>query len=208
MLFILSCSALRAQTPAPLKTSSDIRHFEGLHIGLDLGGQSIFATATVNETSIDREELRTVAEFSLGHRWQFINDRVVFGLEVKLGLTDGCFSGSISESPSLAVSFENSSQTSLGYAAGYVVSEKRRLLLFTYLYQVRRNFAISIRENTLLLEKHHDSHTSLRYGLGAEYNLGRRFNSLLTLGSLSTDTANPTGADKPIEFSLGLIYQF
>lgn len=208
ILLILSCSALRAQKSAPLKTSPDIRHFEGLHIGLDLGGQSIFATATVNETTMAREKLRMVAELSLGHRWQFINDRIVFGLEVKLGLVDGHFSGSIKDSPSLVIYFENSSQTSLGYTAGFVVNQKRRFLLLTYVYQIRRNFAISIRDNTLLLERQHNSYTALRYGLGMEYNLGGRFNSRLTLGSLSTDTANPVGTDKPLEFNLGLIYQF
>ncbi|MCE7996229.1 MAG: hypothetical protein HEP71_29885 [Roseivirga sp.] len=198
--------SLKAQADGTL--SADSRKFEGLYIGINSGTQSIFSTATINELSVPGQSSRWTAEFLIAHRWQFLNNRIVFGLEVQVGLTDGNLDRTFNGLRQLEIHFSNNSQTGLGYTLGYVAGEKQNLLLYTYLYQTRRNFDISLKDDGRVIQWQRDIQTVLRFGLGLEYNLGKRFSTRLTVGSQSPDLNNDIDIEEVPELTLGFIYQF
>ncbi len=184
--------------------SEGSRKFEGLYIGINTGVQSVFSEALIDEQRVPEQDSRWTAEFLIAHRWQFLNDRIVFGLEVQLGLTDGDLDRSFTGLRQLDINFTNNSQASLGYSMGYVSGKKKNILLYTYLHQIRRSFDISLTEDGSIIAWQRDSQTALRYGLGLEYNLGRQFSTRLSLGSQNLKI----NVDEATEFTLGVIYQF
>ncbi len=184
--------------------SEGSRKFEGLYIGINTGVQSVFSEALIDEQRVPEQDSRWTAEFLIAHRWQFLNDRIVFGLEVQLGLTDGDLDRSFTGFRQLDINFTNNSQASLGYSMGYVSGKKKNILLYTYLHQIRRSFDISLTEDGSIIAWQRDSQTALRYGLGLEYNLGRQFSTRLSLGSQNLKI----NVDEATEFTLGVIYQF
>ncbi len=184
--------------------SEGSRKFEGLYIGINTGVQSVFSEALIDEQRVPEQDSRWTAEFLIAHRWHFLNDRIVFGLEVQLGLTDGDLDRSFTGLRQLDINFTNNSQASLGYSMGYVSGKKKNILLFTYLHQIRRSFDISLKEDGSIIAWQRDSQTALRYGLGLEYNLGRQFSTRLSLGSQNLKI----NVDEATEFTLGVIYQF
>ncbi|GAB5523393.1 MAG: hypothetical protein Roseis2KO_12650 [Roseivirga sp.] len=189
------------------ETSSDPvnpRKFEGLYIGVNTGVQSIFSEAIINESSIPQQASRWTADFLIAHRWQFLNDRIVFGLEVQVGMADGDLDRTFGTNPGLAISFANSTQVGVGYTFGYVIGKQKKLLLYSYLYQVRRSFNITLRDDTRILLWQQDSQTVLRYGLGLEYNLSKHFSTRLGLGS----QRGKSNFNETAEVTIGLNYQF
>lgn len=198
--------SLKAQTDNSPSASS--RKFEGLYIGINSGIQSIFSAANINELSIPGQSSRWTAEFLIAHRWQFLNDRIVFGLEVQIGLTDGNLNSSYGGLRQLDIHFSNNRQTGLGYILGYAAGEKQNLLFYTYLYQTRRNFDISLKEDGNVIQWQRDIQTALRYGLGLEYSMSKRLSTRLAMGTQSADLNSDIDIDKVPELMLGFIYHF
>lgn len=180
------------------------RKFEGLYIGMNTGVQSIFSEAIINESSVPQQASRWTADFLIAHRWQFLNDRIVFGLEVQVGMADGNLERTYGTNPRLAINFTNNTQVGVGYTTGYVVGKQKKLLLYSYLYQVRRSFNITLRDDTRILRWQQDSQTLLRYGLGLEYNLSKHFSTRLALGS----QRGKRTLDDTAEVTIGVNYQF
>lgn len=205
-LFMSCFMSLKAQTDD--SHSDSFRKFEGLYVGINSGIQSIFSAANINELSIPGQSSRWTAEFLIAHRWQFLKDRVVFGLEVQVGLTDGNLDQSFMGLRQLEIHFSNNRQTGLGYTLGYVTGEKQNLLFYTYLYQTRRNFDISLKEDGTVIQWQQDIQTALRYGLGLEYSMGKRLSSRLAVGTQSADLNSDIDIDEVPELMLGFIYRF
>lgn len=207
-LLIFMTSALTLISQDRPSNPVELRKFEGLYIGINTGLQSIFSEAIINELSVPQQDSRWTAEFFIAHRWQFLNDRIVFGLEVQIGLADGNLNRTYGIVPELNISFNNSNQAGLGYTFGYVWGPKQDLLLYTYLYQTRRNFDITLSTEDRILLWQSDIQTALRYGLGIEYNLDGRFSLRAAIGTQNPDLNNGIGIDRTPELSLGIIYQF
>ncbi len=180
------------------------RKFEGLYIGVNTGVQSIFSEAIINESSVPQQASRWTADFLVAHRWQFLNDRIVFGLEVQVGLADGNLNRTYGMNPRLEIDFTNSTQVGVGYTLGYVTGKQKKLFLYSYLYQVRRSFNITLRDDTGILQWQQDAQTVLRYGLGLEYNVSKHFSTRLALGSQRGNL----NLNDTVEVTIGLNYQF
>lgn len=209
VLLFLCCSlSLFGQDINPKAPHPDIRKFEGLYLGVNTGIQNVFSGAIINELSVPEQSSRWVTEFFIAHRWQFLHDRIVFGLEVQVGLTDGNLTRSYGVFPKLDIDFANNSQAGLGYTLGYVVGRQQRLLIYSYLYQIRRTFDISLSDNGRILEWQRNSHTALRYGLGAEYRMAKSFSIRTALGTQSTDLDSPITINEALEATLSFVYQF
>lgn len=184
------------------------RHFEGFYLGINTGIQNVFSGAIINELSVPEQSSRWVTEFFIAHRWQFLHDRVVFGLEVQVGLTDGNLTRSYGVFPQLDIDYANNNQAGLGYTLGYVAGNQQRLLIYSYIYQIRRTFDISLIDDGRILAWQRNSHTALRYGMGAEYNMGKSFSIRTALGSQSTDIDSRITIDHALEATLSFVYQF
>lgn len=203
-LLVLSCFWMTGYSQGKEPDSGNPRNFEGLYIGVNTGMQSVFSEALINEQSVPQQDSRWTAEVLIAHRWQFLNDRIVFGLEVQVGLTDGDLARSFTGLRQLDISFTNNSQASLGYTMGYVSGVERKLLLYTYLYQIRRSFDVTLTEDGNVIEWQRDSQTAVRYGLGLEYNLGGQFSTRLGVGSQSLKI----NVEEATELTVGVTYQF
>lgn len=184
------------------------RYFEGFYLGVNTGMQSLFSRVLINDVVVSQQQSRWVGEFLIAHRWQFLDDRVVFGLEVQAGITDGTLQQTYTESPEILINFLNNSQVGLGYNIGFVSGRKRNLLLHAYLYQIRRTFDISSTNGARTFELSSDSQTALRYGVGAEYHFSDNFNVRVTLGTLTDDNQSDFPLRPRLEAMAGLIYQF
>jgi hypothetical protein len=188
-------------------SSPTLRNFEGIYFGGGIGTQNVFAGVLVNDVFVSKQQSGLLAEFSFGHRWQFVNDRVSFALEVQLGLIDGNVEQALTNFPEITIAFSNNSQVGLGYNAGYIVDRKRNLLVYLYLYQVRRNFTLSSIDSINQIQLGDESQTTLRYGLGLEYSINRRLNARFNVGTLTDDTGDVI-LDSRLEIMTGLVYQF
>lgn len=209
LLWSSSFAYAQSQSPNIQDTLEEpTRYFEGVYIGVNLGIQSVFSGIPVNDVIISQQQSRWVGELFIAHRWQFLDDRVVFGLEVQTGITDGKFEQIPDNAQGFIIHFRNNSQVGLGYNVGFVSGSKRNLLLNAYIYQIRRTFDITSTNGTRTLELSSDSQTALRYGIGAEYHFTHKLNVRITLGSLTDDNQGNFPIRHRLETMAGLIFQF
>ena len=185
------------------------RHFDGIYVGLNIGSQNVFGGSFVNNMDILAQENKFVSELAAGYRKQFISNRLVAGLEASFGLLNGNLEHYDPNEP-LRINYKTSSQYSYGLQAGVVLGPARRFLLFGYLNETKRKFEVTINQPPYLYNQQ-DKQGMLKYGIGLEFQVAKRFHLEATFGGLSVDFGElETNIDVEDQYdtTLGLIYQF
>lgn len=193
--------AAHAQESPPDRRGID---FDGVYVGFTVGMQNIIGGALVNGVDVIAQERRPTIDFFVGWRTTFDNGFVI-GAEAGIGLEDGDMSLVNSQG---RADWSNNSHWRYGGLIGYRAGDGP--LLFAYLNETKRDFDVRL-QNNFGVATQHDVQGLLRYGVGAEFNVGGPFNLRATAGSSRADFGDrPTSRepDHPIEVEVGAIYQF
>ena len=102
---------------------------DGFHAGINIGVQNVFGGSFVNEMDILAQESKFVTEILAGYRIQFLNDRLVGGLQLQFGFLDGDLSHADAANE-LFIDYSTNTQWSYGATLGVTVGEDKRLLIF------------------------------------------------------------------------------
>lgn len=185
------------------------RHFDGLYLGANAGSQNLFGGSFVDGTDVLAQESRFVAELFTGFRKQFLKGRLLAGLEVQIGFTDGDLMH-YDPDKSLKINYRNSFQSGYGLTLGAVLLKDKNLLAYIYAFETERKFDVTIREGAATYRQK-DEQGMLKYGLGLEARVWRGLHARATLGRLRVDfgdlKTNINVEDK-WDVTLGVVYQF
>lgn len=190
--------------------ASDDKKFDGIYLSSSVGIQNIFGGALIDELDLLAQKSGFVLETSLGYRRQFAKERMLVGVELQFGLTNGDLTETDIRNQS-KVTYENSSQGGYGLTIGGILGKSRGLLVFGYLNNTRRNFDIEITETDGRAYTQKDGQVFIRYGIGAEFPVWRRFHIKASFGSVITDYGDLTisqSVDDKMDFNLGATFQF
>lgn len=211
ILTLIACASIlySSAQPLPLRESDTMKYFDGPYLGVDIGTQNVFGGSFVNDMDILAQESKVVTELSLGYRAQFLKDRLVAGLEFSVGFLDGSLEYN-NEAEPLFIKYDNSFQSSFGINIGVVVGKHRRYMLFGYINETKRKFDVAIKQPPYNFTQR-DKQGMLKYGIGLELLLMKRFNIKTTFGGLRVDfgdlKTNINVEDK-YDFTFGINYQF
>tara|TARA_R110002073_G_scaffold103234_2_gene233706 strand:+ start:3609 stop:4292 length:684 start_codon:yes stop_codon:yes gene_type:complete len=210
LLFLIFTSSLFSQNSEKVKKSLN-KSFNGLYFGLNTGKQTIFSGAFINNIDVLAQDSKITTEFISGYRKQVFDNKIVFGGEIQIGLSDhNLMLDYIENSNSqFNIDYTNKNQISFGLNTGVVISNNT--LLFAYGYIVKSNFDIVITEMNGSTFSQEDGQRFLRYGIGIEIPIYKSFNIKGTLGSTKIDhddLQTNTKVDSEANFAFGVIYQF
>lgn len=208
-LFLFNSSQMLAQKEVNDKPSSK-KHFDGFYIGMTLGAQNIFGGAFIDELDVLGQKSGFVAELSSGYRMQFLNDRLMAGVELQFGITDGSLE-QVDTRNQMKVDYENNSQFGYGINLGTTIGKNKKVLLFMFGNVTKRNFDITITQTSGSNFTQEDGQRFLRYGLGLETPIFRNFNIKATVGRVNVDYGDletNIDIDNKTDFNVGVVYQF
>lgn len=207
-LLLLTISLFHFAVCSFAQNSPAARHFDGIYLGANAGSQNLFGGSFVDGTDVLAQESRFVAELFTGFRKQFLKGRLLAGAEVQIGFTDGDL---LHHDPdkSLKINYKNSFQNGYGLTLGAVLLKNKNLLAYTYAFETKRKFDVTIREGAATY-KQKDEQGMLKYGLGVEAKIWRGLHARATLGRLRVDfgdlKTNIDVEDK-WDMTLGVVYQ-
>ncbi len=205
LLLVLFSFSIHAQN----EDEKVFNNFDGIYIGAMTGVQNLFGGSFVNGIDVLAQESRFVLEFPVGFRKQFLNERLMAGIEFQFGITDGDLKHS-DPAEELEITYENSTQWGYGLTLGYVLGAKRNILAFMYGNETKRTFDVSIKEGGLSY-KQNDKQGMLKYGFGLEASILSILNIRATAGWLRVDfgdlITNIDVEDK-MDYMVGVILQF
>lgn len=188
----------------------DNERFDGMYLGSSVGIQNIFGGALIDELDLLAQKSGFVFETSLGYRKQFANERLLAGVELQFGFTNGDLTETDLRNQS-SVTYQNSSQGGYGLMIGGVLGKSMRLLVFSYLNNTRRNFDIQITPVAGGAYMQEDGQVFTRYGIGAELPVWGRLHIKASFGAVMTDygdlVASQSVNDK-MDMNLGVSFQF
>lgn len=206
-LLVFTTSLALAQNIEDEKLIGD-KYFDGFHVGLDVGFQNIFGGAFIHNVDVLAQESGLVLGISAGYRRQLINDRLLIGAELQWAFSDGDLDQTHLD---FRINYKNQTQFGYGVNIGVVLGKRKKVLLYVYGKETKRDFDIAIVNLDGASFNQKDSQIFFRYGLGVEIPLHQWFNLTGAIGSVKTDygdvETNMTLDDK-LDFNLGLIYQF
>lgn len=196
----------RQQTATNDNTSLN---FQGVYIGLNAGVQNVFAGSFVNNMDILAQESLFVSEMAIGYRTYLLKNRLVVGLEYSLGFLDADLEH-VDNSQPLRIQYESSQQSSFGLTVGILPGSKKRLLIFLYANETKREFQVDIDQPPYNFNQT-DRQGMLKYGIGLEHQIFPGIAIRSTYGRLNVDfgelETNIDVEDKQ-DFTLGFTFQF
>jgi hypothetical protein len=183
--------------------------FDGMYFEVNVGSQNVFGGSFVNDMDILAQESKLVTEIGLGYRKQFMNNRLVTGLAFSLGFLNGNLEHISADDP-LKINYKNSSQYSFGLITGILLDKHRRFLLYGYLNETKRKFHVIIDQPPYNYTQR-DKQGMLKFGVGMEYQVFKRFHVKASFGGLRVDfgelKTNINVEDK-YDLMTGIVYQF
>jgi hypothetical protein len=209
ILFFFSSFMMLAQKDLTDKSSSG-KHFDGLYLGMTLGVQNIFGGAFIDDLDVLGQKSGFVAEFSPGYRKQFLKDRLMLGVALQFGITDGNLE-QVDTRNQMKINYKNNSQFGYGINLGTALGKKKRFLLYVFGNVTKRNFDITVTQTTGSNFTQEDGQKFGRYGLGFETPIFGNFNILATVGRVSVDYGDletNIDIDDKTDFNIGVVYQF
>lgn len=216
LCFLLPCYTVVAQNRdtsgldgARPQNYSLEKFFDGLYLGAAAGSQNVFGGSFVGGIDVLAQESRFVAELSAGFRKQLFKGRFLIGAEFQLGFTDGNLKHADPEKQ-LLITYKNNTQSGVGLTIGAVAGKRRKLLLYGYVNETTRKFDVDILEQNKAYHQK-DEQGMLKYGMGIEAPLYKRFHVRFAMGGLRVDfgdlEANINVEDK-LDVMAGFVYQF
>ena len=185
-------------------------YFDGLYLGYNLGSHNIFGGALIDNLDVLGQKSGLVFEFTPGFRKQILNDRLVLGLEIQFGITDGNLQQTDNRNQ-LKIDYKNNRQFGYGLSFGAVFGKNRNILLSSYAYITKRNFDITITETSGTTFTQKDGQRFLRYGVTLETQVYKRLNVKANVGRIYVDyedLATNMDVDDKWDFTIGVNYQF
>ncbi len=186
-----------------------LKHFDGMYVGLAGGQQHLFGGALLDGIDVLAERSSWVWEGALAYRKQLLSNRVVVGVELVFGLTNGQLR-QIDSRSQVEVDYKNETQTAIGVSLGWVPDLPRKTLVFVFAQRLRRQFDISFNSLDGMHHTQLDTQNFDNFGLGAEYSLRKRWNlraslskSVVDFGDLETSLE----LNNPLNYSLGITFQ-
>lgn len=180
----------------------------GLYLGVNFGSQNVFGGSFVNDMDILAQESKFVSEISAGYRWQFLNNRIIAGLEGHIGFTDGTLRHENPSEP-LTIDYKNNFQSGKGIIVGINLGANRDWIIYGYLNETKRKFDVAISQDPWNFTQI-DKQGMLRYGIGIERTIYKQFNLRASFGALTVDfgdlETNIDVEDK-FDFTIGFIYR-
>jgi len=211
IITIIACASIFCSSAQSLteRKSNTMKHFDGPYLGVDIGIQNVFGGSFVNDMDILAQDYKLVTELAVGYRAQLLEKRLVTGLEFSVGFLNGSLEHS-SQSEPLFINYDNSFQYSVGINIGVALGKHRRYMLFGYLNETKRKFAVDISQFHYNYTQR-DKQGMLKYGIGLELSVMKRINVKATFGGLRVDfgdlETNIDVEDK-YDFTFGINYQF
>lgn len=202
--------ALAQEKEADNTQKTTQKYFDGLYFGASMGAQNIFGGAYINDLDLLAQKNGFVLEFFPGWRKQILNDRMMIGIELQFGITDGDLK-TMDPRYQWEVRYENSFQRGYGLTAGVVLDAKKNTLLYAYGKITNRSFDILFTDDTGFTHDQKDGQRFVRYGLGIERPIGQKLNLSLMAGGVYTDYGDlitSQGVQDRLDVNLGLVFQF
>lgn len=184
------------------------KYFDGFHVGLDAGFQNIFGGAFINNVDVLAQESGLVLGISAGYRRQLVKDRLLIGAELQWAFSDGDLAQTHLD---YQIIYKNQAQFGYGVNIGVVLGKRKKVLLFAYGKETKRDFDIAIVNIDGASFSQKDSQVFFRYGLGVEISLYKRFNLAGAIGGVKTDYGDVEtnmDLDDKLDFNLRIVYQF
>jgi len=206
LVFTISISNAQNQETEKSKTN---KLFDGFYLGMSFGSQNIFGGAFIDNLDVLSQKNGFVAEFSSGYRRQLLNDRLLIGLELQFGITDGDLE-QVDNRNQMKINYESNSQFGYGINLGVTLGKKKNVLAYTYGSITKRNFDITIVDINGSSFTQEDGQRFLRYGIGLEIPIYKKFNIKAAVGGVNVDYDEDTNmdVDRNIDYNLGVVYQF
>lgn len=186
-----------------------LKHFDGLYVGIGGGQQHLFGGAFLDGLDVLAEKSTWVWEGALGYRKQLLSNRVVLGVEVLYGLTNGRLH-QIDPRSQVAVDYDNKTQIAVGISLGWVPDLQRKTLVYVFAQRLRRQFDISFTSLDGIGRTQLDTQNFDNFGLGVEYFVRKRWNvraslsnSVVDFGDLETSIE----LSSQLNYSLGITFQ-
>lgn len=195
-----------AQPGATAEERRPARRFEGLYLGVEGGRQHVIGAGNVGGLDILEEDMRGVAEFLFGGRVQI--NRLVIGAEGGVGLTRA--EGAIDiPANDLSIAFTQKGQHSIGGQIGAALGADRDWLVFAYVTETKRRFAVDIVQSGTAFQQR-DKQGMLRFGGGVEHAVHGPLRVRLKGGTGRAKFDDVTSLDPPkrFEFSGAILFQF
>ncbi len=184
--------------------------FDGFYLGSNLGFQNVFGGAFIDDLEILTQRSRIVLEFSPGYRLQFLENRFSAGFEVQLGFVDGDMEG-YDNRYKFDVFYKNSFQSGYGFVAGVAIGKDKNYLIYGYANVTNRTFDIKYTEKNGTVHTKEDGQQFLRYGIGLETEIIKRFSVRAFFGAVDVDFGkHETSQDveDKLDINIGIVYQF
>lgn len=203
----ISCGAAGAAAQAP-GDGPEGRGlaFDGFYVGVSIGLTNVIGGALVNGVDVLAQASRPAVTIFGGYRREF-DSGLVLGLEGGVGFEDGDLSLT-DPSRSLAIDYRNALNWRYGGLVGWRTSD--RSMVFGYVSELKREFDVEGRDAMGAFGQK-DEQGLLRYGVGAEFNLGGPFDLRASIGSSRADFGDrPLNRtpDKPIDFEVAAVSAF
>lgn len=208
-LLLFNALVMKAQEDEVDRINSD-PYFDGPYLGINVGSQNIFGGAFINDLDVLGQKSGLVVEFAPGYRRQIANNRLVLGVEIQFGITDGNLEQTDIRNQ-MKIDYENNSQFGYGLNVGAALGKRKNTLLSSYAYVTKRNFDITITEAIGSTFTQEDGQRFLRYGLALESPIYKRFHIKASIGRIYVDyedLATNMDVDDKWDFTVGANYQF
>lgn len=184
--------------------------FDGFYFGATIGIQNIYGGAFIDDLDLLAQKSGFVLELSTGYRKQFHKSRFLVGIEIHYGFTDGDM---VETDPryQFDVFYTNSTQRGFGLLYGVIVGSNKNFLIHGYTNLTTRNFDIEFTEADGTFHTQEDEESFLRYGVGVEVHIKKRFNIRTSIGKLNADFGDKITSqdvEDKIDINLGIVYQF
>lgn len=206
-LFVL---VVAASLSAPEGTAGQgaPERFEGIYVGVEAGASNLVGGSLIGGVDVLAQDRRGTVDALVGARVQFFGARLVAGVELRRGWTDGALTQN--DAPSLSdVAYENDAQTAFGVTLGFVPDPGRRLAVLLYASEVSRDFDVSIVDPQNRYTQR-DNQGMLRYGAAAELALFSGLSARLSVGRTRSDfgdRATNMELDAVTEAAFGFSYR-
>jgi hypothetical protein len=182
--------------------------FDGIYFGLDGGSQNVFGGSFVDGVDILAQESKFVGELLFGGRKQFLKGKLFLGLEFQLGFLNGQLHHK-DLVRDLEIEYQNRSQHGFGGIVGTALGKSKKVAVFGYMNETKRKFEVDIMQGASRFSQK-DKQGMLKYGIGAELNVHKKFNFRGTFGAMRVDfgdlITNIDVEDK-YDFIIALIWQ-
>jgi len=211
-LFLLSIFIVgrsNGQVNSSQISSQTKSYFDGVYLKAAVGSQNIFGGAFIDNLDLLAQKSGFVFELSPGYRKQFLQNRLVVGLEILLGFTDGDLV-EFDERYQYDVFYKNNFQRAFGLITGVTVGSKKNFLILGYANAMNRKFDIEIVDTSGAVFTQQDGQGFLQYGVAVEVNLNKMIHTRASLGGVYTDYGDlitSQAVDDKLDFNLGIIYQ-